>query len=430
MPINQLFEQEHSEEVQEIIGAVPGWILRWGISLFFVILLMILLFAGLIKSPEIIPARLRVDAENRPQEVLARQEGKLTKLFVREDQLVKKGEVLGYLESNADHGQVLSLSQRIDQLQMNVLTGDPHMKVSFELKPTTHYGELQPALQEFYLAYLKFLNYTPGGVYQLKEQALRREIDALRQLETQLIAQQKVNQEEFVLAKDEFERHRALMEANVISLQEFTDHERKFLSSKLPLHSTRSSLINNSISQEQKRGELMEIAHEKSNERVTFLSKLQRFQSEIDSWKKEHVLFAEQSGRVIFHQVLKENQWVKLNKPILYISNAIKDVEPFGELLLGQQSFGKIKRGQDVLIRLNAYPSQEFGLLRGKVTYLSDVVSGDTVFTATVRLPSVTTYGKKVNLRTGLVAQAEVVTGEQSLLGRFFNSTRDIFVNR
>lgn len=430
MPFNEPFGQEHSEEVQEIIGAVPGWLLRWGISLFFALLLLILLFAGFIKSPDIVPAKLKVDAENRPQEVLARREGKLTGLFVKAEQPVVKGQVLGFVESNADHGQVLSLSRQVDSLQEAMLEGNYGFASSIRFNTKTHYGEVQPALQEFYLAYLQFLSYAPNGVYSKKERVIRNELHSLKLLEEQLAAQQQINREELTIAESEYDTHRKLAEANVISRQEFRQQESKFLSSRLPLHNTRSSLISNSISREQKLRELMEMEHETVEQRAAFLARIQKFKSELDSWKKEHVLVSERDGKVVFHQALRQNQWLEANKPVMYVTDGQEGEEPFGELTLGQQSMGKIRVGQVVLIRLNAYPAQEYGLLRGKITYISSVLQGDSAYTARVTLPKTTTYQRAVNLQVGLVAQAEVVTAEQSLLGRIFNSTRDLLKNR
>lgn len=117
------------------------------------------------------------------------------------------------------------------------------------------------------------------------------------------------------------------------------------------------------------------------------------------------------------------------NEPVMYIMDE-QASKPFGVLTLGQHAFGKIKTGQDVLIKLNAYPSQEYGLLRGKITYISNVLSSDSIYTAKVTLPQKTSYNRSVNLQIGLIAQAEVVTEDQSLLARIFNSTRDIWKNR
>jgi hypothetical protein len=79
---------------------------------------------------------------------------------------------------------------------------------------------------------------------------------------------------------------------------------------------------------------------------------------------------------------------------------------------------------------LQAFPAQEYGLLRGQITSLSEMASGDSAYTAVVSIPMTTTYGKRLHLRAGLTAQAEVLTEEKSLLARVFDKTTDVLLNR
>src|SRR3569623_1707218 len=95
-------ETRHTEEMQDIIGAPPGWLLRWGISLFFAVLVLIVVLGALIKYPDIVNAQLKVDSPNSPKPVVAKVSGKLVQLLVNENQMVKAGEPLAYLESTAD----------------------------------------------------------------------------------------------------------------------------------------------------------------------------------------------------------------------------------------------------------------------------------------------------------------------------------------
>jgi multidrug efflux pump subunit AcrA (membrane-fusion protein) len=422
MPFEQPFKQEHSEEVEEIIGAVPNWIIRWGISLLFSILLLILFFSAFIKSPDLVHAKLRVDSYHRPQGVIARRDGKLANLFVTEGQLVKKGEILGFLESTTAHRQLLEMSAQVDSLHKQVKVKNYDFLTQVKLNKEEHCGELQP--------YLQFLTYLPRGVYAKKETVVRHEIEYLKLLELQLEAELKINQEGLQLAEQEFEMQKRLAALNVLSNQEFRQKESLFLNSKIPLYSTRSALINNKISQNLKKEELVEMDYEIAEQYSLFLSSIQRFKSELDSWKKEYVLVAEQDGKVVFHQVIRENQWMRKNTPVLYILNELDQASTFGELILSQHSYGKIKKGQDVLVQLNAYPAQEFGLLKGEIRSVSEVVSGDTAFIAIVTLPRQTTYGKTVKLHIGLEAQSELVTDKYSLLERIFSSTRDVWTNK
>ncbi len=97
-------EARHSDVVQDIITAVPGWLLRWGISLFFAVLVLIVALGACIDYPDIVKAQLKIDSPNSPKPVVAKVSGKLVQLLAKENQEVKAGEPLAYLESTANAG--------------------------------------------------------------------------------------------------------------------------------------------------------------------------------------------------------------------------------------------------------------------------------------------------------------------------------------
>lgn len=90
-----------SEEVQEILGRPPRRIVRWGITVIF--LIIALLFAGsfFIKYPEILQAPVTVTTEHLPAGIEARSSGKIDTLFCREQQQVEEGALIGVLENPA-----------------------------------------------------------------------------------------------------------------------------------------------------------------------------------------------------------------------------------------------------------------------------------------------------------------------------------------
>src|SRR5580700_1906102 len=91
----------HSDDIQDIITKVPSWLLRWGITLFFGILLLIVLLSAVIRYPDIVNAPLKIDSPNSPKPVVAKMPGKLVKLLVKENETVTAGQPLAYLESTA-----------------------------------------------------------------------------------------------------------------------------------------------------------------------------------------------------------------------------------------------------------------------------------------------------------------------------------------
>src|SRR3569832_2293694 len=102
-------ENLHTDEMQDIITAVPSWLLRWGITLFFAALILIIGLSALIRYPDIVNASLKINSPNSPKPVVAKVPGILVRLLVKENEMVNAGQPLGYIESTARHEAVLSL---------------------------------------------------------------------------------------------------------------------------------------------------------------------------------------------------------------------------------------------------------------------------------------------------------------------------------
>ncbi len=70
----------YSTEVQDILGHVPNWIIRWGITVIAIILVAFLVASWMFKYPDMIIASVIVSGENPPAPVVARVDGRILKL--------------------------------------------------------------------------------------------------------------------------------------------------------------------------------------------------------------------------------------------------------------------------------------------------------------------------------------------------------------
>ena len=57
---------ERSDMVREILGKTPNWMIRWGTSVVFAIISLLLIGAALISYNDIIPARIIITSKNPP----------------------------------------------------------------------------------------------------------------------------------------------------------------------------------------------------------------------------------------------------------------------------------------------------------------------------------------------------------------------------
>src|SRR6185437_8074326 len=92
----------------------------------------------------------------------------------------------------------------------------------------------------------------------------------------------------------------------------------------------------------------------------------------------------------------------------------------FGEINIPQYNMGKIKIGQKVLIKLKSYPFEEYGLIIGHLSSISEVPINDSIFISKVSFDKnlFSRTKVKIKLQYGMQANAEIVTDDVSLLTR------------
>ena len=66
----------HSEEVEDILGRVPNWLMRNGFLLLGLFLIVIIAAGWFIKYPDIKKATIMVTSVNPPADIKARSDGK------------------------------------------------------------------------------------------------------------------------------------------------------------------------------------------------------------------------------------------------------------------------------------------------------------------------------------------------------------------
>ena len=113
--INELNNSD--EPIREILGKSPNWLIRCGNSLLFIFLIIVFILSILIKYPETIYTNVTLSSLNAPKPIIALSTGKLVDLFVKDNHEVKKGQIIGFIESNGNHKEILYLESVLDSLE-------------------------------------------------------------------------------------------------------------------------------------------------------------------------------------------------------------------------------------------------------------------------------------------------------------------------
>jgi multidrug efflux pump subunit AcrA (membrane-fusion protein) len=408
----------HTDDMQDIISTVPSWLLRWGITIFFCVLILIIGLSAFIQYPDMISAQLKIDSPNAAKPVAAKISGKLTRLLVAENTMVKAQQPLAYLESTANHDKVLILLKKLEQLQKQVLNNHPINTLDFNQANNTEFGELQAAYQVFYTEYLSYLSSVNNGFLIKKKSFLEKDLLNINKQQQQLYSEKAIEQRDYNLAQQEFDMHKKLEEQKVETRAEFRQQESKYLAKKSPLVQTDESIINTTDTYTSKQKEILELNNQIQEEKGKFLQALNSLISAAEDWKSKYVLTASQDGRVTYVGIVQENQLFTPNQEVFYINPGNEQF--FGEMTISQDNIGKVKVGQQVLIKLRGYPFEEYGMIRGKIKYIADLPYKDSVFVSKVDFSVKNSHDlkKSVHLKQGMIANAEIITENASILQR------------
>ena len=420
------FIELRSEEVQEVLARPPRWLLRWGITVVLLVLLAVFAGAWVIHYPDLVHASFKLTAANAPKAVLTRTDGKIVRLFVREGQTVSAGAPLAYLESTADHAEVLRLARELQAAWAVARQGRLEGLRQLNLSTYHQLGELQSAYQTFEQAHIQLRAYLAGGFYAQKKSLLHQELRDLQTLAQQLRQQRPLQARDAALAEEEYAVQQKLAAQKVIAALDLKREETKNIARQLAYQQTASALVNNATAQRAKQKELLELDKQVAEQRDQFLQALNTLQSATAAWQARYVLAAPVGGRVFFPGVVQENQAVATNQELFYV--APPSTQYVGELRVPQQNAGKVRVGQAVLVRFAGFPYQEFGAVRGHITAIADIPLKDSVFLARVALPTglKTTYGKALAYKTGMTASADIITADRRLLEKLFYQFRKV----
>lgn len=427
MPIKEQ-SAVRSEGLREFISHRPGFLIRWGIPIFFFLLIGLAVGSYFIQYPDIVKARAKVNSINPPKQVIAKNGGRLIKIFKDDNSAMQQGEIVGYIESTASHDEVLSLSVILDTLQFfadsNRLEEIPGFWKSTN-QSFAHLGELQQSHQTFMQGYITFKDYLSTGFYVAKKQMLNRDLGNTRKLLQTLQQQKDLQQQDLAITIQDYDVHDTLHNETLINDVEYRNQKSQLINKKMNVPQMTASIIGNRNQQNALKKEMMELENQIAQQKAVFIQVLNAYRNTVEEWKQKYLLLAPVHGKFVYASFLNENQQLQTGQIIGFITN--ESNQYFVEMLIPQTNFGKVKPGQQVLLKFTSYPAQEFGSVVGRIEYIKNIPS-DSGYLAKVSLPHglMTNYKKSILFSEGLQAQAEIITEKKRLSDRFMSGFKNL----
>ena len=415
-----------SENVQDILTQPPHWMIRWGNTVIFVILLMVLLMSYVIKYPEFIPAPIVVTSKNPPEKLEARTNSKIEKILVKDHQSVNKNQVMMVLQSAADYKDILALKDIVDSMSSSQVLYFPTQQASsFKL------GEIQGDYNSFAKALQDEKLFTRLKPYAHENIAANQSLGEYRARIATLQQQRNLEVTKFDLTKKNYLRSQELFNQGVIAAMELENEKIKFLQAEQNLKNINITLsqMQEAVSTLNKTKSGASINTEK--DKITYSSQtLQLFEQlrkSLRQWEQNYLIISSTEGVVSFQQFWGENQFVKPGDIVMSVLPNDKEFV-VGRMLIPSVNSGKVKPNQKVLVKLDNYRYQEYGIVEGKVQNISLTPDDKGNYYVDVLLPKGlrTSFGKKLPFDRELKGSAEIVTEDLRLIERFFYQIRKL----
>jgi len=416
-----------SEDVQDILNRPPNWMIRWGNTVLISVIVLMFALSYFIKYPDVILGRATISTETPPAYVVSNVNGRLSKVLIENGATVVSGETLAELVNPIPKSSIFYLDSLLASASSFITDSLNQAYRDFEAIEFYEAKEgvvgLLDALEEFH-----FFLFDKSSLNKLRD--LENKSNANLKLEKILKREVDLNKIDIENAREKFKMQEEEFTLGYVTKLIFLNAQSSFNQSLKTEESIKRRLIQMELSIQDLRSQISNFKIDRQAQKRNFSTKIRDkilvLENYIARWKTEFTIKAPISGRVDYSGRIKENQLISAGNRLFAI------IPPAGRyetiLDLPAQGFGKVEVGQEVKLKLDNYPYNEYGFVNGRISKMASLPTKDT-YRVEVTLENALTSSYNVALEYSpeMTATAEVITKDLRLIERLFNSLRSIF---
>lgn len=422
--------QQRSEQITDILGKVPDWIVQWGITVIFTALVILLVLAWFIKYPDILPGRILITTVEPPIKVVAKSSGKIQRLFVDENTPVQAGAYLAEIENPANLEDMLHLKKQVLQLESSLDYPEKLRRLSVNNSLLT--GQLQSEYNQLKKLLKDYSHFIVSSYYPQKIDIIKRQIENYNNNNTIICNQLTLAEQELTNSRQHYLINQKLHTDKIISQLELKTIESVYLQKQIEVENLKRNHISSKITLDNNQASLIDVENEFGEKKREILLSISNTLSTIknltNEWEQKYIIKAPTRGNITFLQNWTANQFVTAGEETFAIIGGGHSLS--GILYVTGNGLGKVQIGQKVRIRLDIYPFEQYGQLFGRVKDIAPVSAKD-LYKITISLPEglKTTYNKELAFKPEMKGTAEIITNNRSVLERIFNKISNLIRN-
>ena len=418
-----------SEEIEAILGKTPNWLMRTGITVMFVIFLVLLIGSSMFRYPDIVNAKIVISTEYPSIALVSKVGGRLVNLDIKDKDLVTVNQLLAIQES---------ASSAKDMLQLNAWINNNSQPELISLVDTIfskeqQLGEVMPYFLDLKMALVNYSKFVELNYHAQNKRILEEQIEYMNNYVIHAKNQIDLFDNEMKLARNDYLRDSSLHEKQIISPMEMEQSKSVLLQKRISQEGNMASLANIKTQLSQLKQNLLELELDYRKQQQDYLTdirqKLEALRDRTEQWDKMYVLRSPYAGQISFPTFWTENQYISQGETFANIMPSSGGLF-IGKLELPVLKSGKVKTGQLVNIILDNYPYMEYGILKGAIRTISAIPNKDTYKVEVQFLDGMkTSYGIDLPFSPEITGTAEIITEDYSILQRIFFPIKSLIKN-
>jgi len=420
-------DQIRSDEVQEIISAVPSWMIRWGITLIFGLIVMLIALSWFIKYPDIIVGNATLTTLEPPVKLVVKSSGKLTSILLTDGSMVEKNQIIAEMENPVTQDGISFLKKYVFEIRNYLKSSNNELPLVnenyvFGTMQTT-FNELQKNLKN--LQELKQNNFSIQKINNLKSKIVQyKKLILISNNQLELL------QEEVKNATEKYNVEKQLYEKGYTAKMEFYKEETLLRQKQMDLENLNKVETEQQITLINLQQELNDAEFQYQENERTLTNNIQanllEIENGIENWQQNYSFVSPVSGKLVWLEKIHQNQFIESGKSLFAITT---NNEKFIALAtIPATGFGKIQAGQKARIKLSNYPSYEFGHLEGLVSKLTEIPNENSYqVEITLNNGMTSSYNKLLTFTPEMTGSAEIVTDDLRVMQRIFNQFNKLF---
>lgn len=420
-----------TEEVQELLGQMPNWMIRWGITVVFAIVGLLLVASWLVKYPDVLTARVIITTQTPPVSMVARAEGRI-RFLVKNKELVQKGAYLAVIESPAALADVQNLATHLPAIKQQLSQPEIAAISAKALPEHLRLGDLQDSYLGLLTSLQEYQRSHHTNLFSKQIKAVKQRIKGYEPLNAQLESQQQILLEELQLAQKRYSVDSELLAEKVIADIDLDRTKNAYLQAKRAFESAQGQVISNQLVISQLQAQITEYqtnaTDQESRLRANIGTALKQLEGRLAAWEQQYVFKAPMAGEVAFVKYWSSSQFINAGEAVFTLVPKSGDL--FAQVQLPINGSGKVALGQRVNIKFDNYPAPEYGMVQGTVQAISPIPQNN-VYTIQIALPQglTTSYRQELPFRQEMQGTAEIITKDLRLLERIFHQFRALLDN-